>query len=77
VHQRTETIGLVLRSIVRVGVAVIAGTTILGQLGVNLGPLIAGAGVVGVALGFGAQSLVKDFLSGMFMLIEDQFGVGD
>ena len=43
----------------------------------NLGPLLAGAGVAGVALGFGAQSLVKDFLSGTFMLIEDQFGVGD
>lgn len=77
VHQRAETIGLVLRSLVRGGIAVIAGSTILGELGVNLGPLIAGAGVVGVALGFGAQSLVKDFLSGMFMLIEDQFGVGD
>jgi small conductance mechanosensitive channel len=77
VHQRTETIGLVLKSMVRAGIAIIAGSMILGELGVNLGPLIAGAGVVGVALGFGAQSLVKDFLSGMFMLIEDQFGVGD
>lgn len=77
VHQRTETIGLVLRSLVRAVVAVIAGTTILGELGVNLGPLIAGAGVVGVAVGFGAQTVVKDFLAGMFMLIEDQFGVGD
>ncbi|MEA3019653.1 MAG: moderate conductance mechanosensitive channel [Actinomycetota bacterium] len=77
VHQRTETIGLVLRGVVRISVAVIAGSTVLGELGVNLGPLIAGAGIAGVALGFGAQSLVKDFLSGMFMLIEDQFGVGD
>ncbi len=50
---------------------------ILGQFGVNLGPLIAGAGIVGVALGFGSQSLVKDFISGVFILIEDQFGVGD
>ena len=50
---------------------------ILGELGVNLGPLIAGAGIAGVALGFGAQSLVKDFLSGIFMLVEDQYGVGD
>ena len=50
---------------------------ILGELGVNLGPLIAGAGIGGVALGFGAQSIVKDFLSGLFMLIEDQYGVGD
>jgi small conductance mechanosensitive channel len=62
---------------VRAVVALIAGSTILGELGVDLGPLIAGAGIAGVALGFGAQSLVKDFLSGMFMLIEDQFGVGD
>jgi moderate conductance mechanosensitive channel len=46
-------------------------------LGVNLGPLIAGAGVVGIALGFGAQTVVRDFLSGMFMLVEDQYGVGD
>ena len=50
---------------------------ILGELGINLGPLIAGAGIVGVAVGFGAQSVVKDFLSGMFMLVEDQYGVGD
>ena len=50
---------------------------VLNDLGFNLGPLLAGAGIVGVALGFGSQSLVKDFLSGMFMLIEDQYGVGD
>ena len=55
----------------------IAVTMILGELGVNLGPLIAGAGIAGVAIGFGAQSLVKDFLSGIFMLVEDQYGVGD
>jgi len=77
VVQRAETIGLVLRSLTRAIIAVIAGSTILGELGVELGPLIAGAGIAGVALGFGAQSLVKDFLSGMFMLVEDQFGVGD
>jgi moderate conductance mechanosensitive channel len=77
VQQRAETVGLVLRSVVRIVVAVIAVTTILGELGVELGPLIAGAGIAGVAFGFGAQSLVKDFLSGIFMLVEDQFGVGD
>jgi small conductance mechanosensitive channel len=77
VVQRAETIGLVLRSLVRAMIAILAGSTILGELGVDLGPLIAGAGIAGVALGFGAQSLVKDFLSGMFMLVEDQFGVGD
>ena len=77
VSQRAETIGLVLRSVARIVITVIAMSTVLGELGVSLGPLIAGAGIAGVAIGFGAQSLVKDFLSGMFMLIEDQFGVGD
>jgi len=51
--------------------------TALGTVGINLAPLIAGAGVLGVAIGFGAQDLVKDFLSGVLMLIEDQYGVGD
>jgi small conductance mechanosensitive channel len=77
VSQRAETIGLVLRSVVRIGIWLIALMTILGELGIDLGPLIAGAGIAGIALGFGAQTIVKDFLSGMFMLIEDQFGVGD
>ena len=49
----------------------------LGAVGIDLGPLIAGAGVLGVAIGFGPQSLVRDFLSGAFILVEDQFGVGD
>jgi moderate conductance mechanosensitive channel len=74
---RAQTIGLVLRSVAAVLIWTIAVTTILGELGINLGPIIASAGIVGVALGFGAQSLVKDFLSGIFMLIEDQYGVGD
>jgi small-conductance mechanosensitive channel len=50
---------------------------ILGEFGFNLGPIIASAGVIGVALGLGAQTLVRDILSGIFMLIEDQYGVGD
>ena len=74
---RAQTLALVLRSIASVLIWAIAATMILGELGVNLGPLIAGAGIAGVAIGFGAQSLVKDFLSGIFMLIEDQYGVGD
>jgi moderate conductance mechanosensitive channel len=74
---RAQTIGLVLRSVATAGIWTIAFTTILGELGINIGPIIASAGIVGVALGFGAQSLVKDFLSGIFMLIEDQYGVGD
>jgi moderate conductance mechanosensitive channel len=75
--QRAETIGAVLRSVVTIVIWSIALLTILEILGINLAPLIAGAGIAGVALGFGAQSLVRDFLSGMFMLMEDQFGVGD
>jgi small conductance mechanosensitive channel len=75
--QRAETIGAVVRSIVTIAIWSIAVLTVLEILGINLGPLIAGAGIAGIALGFGAQSLVKDFLSGMFMLMEDQYGVGD
>jgi len=74
---RAKTIGSVLRSLSTAIVYSLAALTILGELGINLGPLVAGAGIAGVALGFGAQSLVKDFLTGMFMLMEDQYGVGD
>jgi len=74
---RAETLGYVLRSVATFAIWAIASITVLGELGINLGPLIAGAGIAGVALGFGAQSLVKDFLAGIFILIEDQYGVGD
>ncbi len=74
---RAETLGVVLRSLASVVIWAIAGITILGELGINLAPLIAGAGLAGVAVGFGAQSLVKDFLAGIFILVEDQYGVGD
>jgi small conductance mechanosensitive channel len=74
---RAETLGHVLKSISAFAVWAIAAMTILGELGIDLGPLVAGAGIAGVALGFGAQSLVKDFLAGMFILVEDQYGVGD
>jgi small conductance mechanosensitive channel len=74
---RGQTIGQVLRSCASVVVLGIATLLVLGELGINLGPLLAGAGIAGVAIGFGAQSLVKDFLSGVFMLLEDQYGVGD
>ena len=74
---RAETLGHVLKSISAFAVWVIAAMTVLGELGINLGPLVAGAGIAGVALGFGAQSLVKDFLAGLFILVEDQYGVGD
>ena len=74
---RTETLTSVLSSGANLVIWTVAVLMILGELGINLGPLIAGAGIVGVAVGFGAQSVVKDFLSGMFMLVEDQYGVGD
>ena len=76
-RQRTETIGSVLRSVTSVLVFAVASAMVLGELGLELGPVLASAGIVGVALGFGAQNLVKDFLNGMFMILEDQYGVGD
>jgi len=75
--QRAETIGSVFKSIISFIVFGLAFMMILGELGVNLGPILASAGIVGVAIGFGAQNLVKDFLSGVFMMLEDQYGVGD
>jgi small conductance mechanosensitive channel len=74
---RARTISTVLTSSLNVTVVSIGSLLVLGELGVNLAPLIAGAGIVGVALGFGAQSLVKDCITGLFMLMEDQYGVGD
>lgn len=76
-EQRAESIGSLLRSFMKL---LIWGSTILvilTKLGIEIGPLLASAGVVGVALGFGAQTLVKDYLAGIFLIIEDQFGVGD
>ncbi|TVZ01404.1 mechanosensitive ion channel family protein [Trebonia kvetii] len=75
--QRVRALGAILRSIASITIFSIAGFVILGDLGINLAPLLASAGVVGVAIGFGAQSLVRDYLSGIFMLVEDQYGVGD
>ncbi len=76
-QQRMRTLGNVGRSVAVIVIWTWAALAVLDQLGVNVAPLIASAGVVGVAIGFGAQSLVKDFFSGMFILIENQFGVGD
>ncbi len=75
--QRVETLGSVLRSISSIVIWSIAVLMIGSELGLNMAPVLASAGVGGVALGFGAQSLVKDFLSGIFMILEDQYGVGD
>jgi small conductance mechanosensitive channel len=75
--QRARTIGSVLRSASSFVVGAVATAMILSEFGVALGPVLASAGIAGLAIGFGAQNLVRDFLSGMFMLLEDQYGVGD
>jgi moderate conductance mechanosensitive channel len=75
--QRAATIGSVLKSGVSFTILVIVFLLVLSELGIDLAPFIAGTSIVGVALGFGAQNIVKDFLSGMFMMLEDQYGVGD
>ncbi|VVJ20455.1 Potassium efflux system KefA protein / Small-conductance mechanosensitive channel [Amycolatopsis camponoti] len=76
-RQRAQTIGSVLKSMATFLVYGLAFILVLGELGLDLGPIIASAGIIGVAIGFGAQNLVKDFLSGIFMMVEDQYGVGD
>jgi len=76
-EQRTATLATAAKRLVRLVVWVVAGLLILTEVGVNLAPLLAGSAVVGVALGLGAQSLVRDMLAGLFIIGEDQFGVGD
>ncbi|HEU5265342.1 MAG TPA: mechanosensitive ion channel domain-containing protein [Jatrophihabitans sp.] len=76
-RQRAATLGSVLKSAVSITVWVVAVLLIMSELRFNLAPFIAGTSIIGVALGFGAQNIVKDFLSGLFMLFEDQYGVGD
>ncbi len=75
--ERARTIGTVFSSAFNAAIWIIAIGMILGEFGFNLGPVIASAGVIGVALGLGAQTIVRDVLSGIFMLVEDQYGVGD
>lgn len=76
-EQRARTIGSVLSSAVTIVLFMIGVAMVLDQVGIALGPLLASAGVVGLAIGFGAQSLVADYLSGLLIMIEDQYGVGD
>ena|ERR1700690_305515 len=76
-RQRANALGSILRNAASIIIFGLASMTILGDLGINLAPVLASAGVLGVALGFGAQSLVGDFLAGISMLLEDQYGVGD
>jgi small-conductance mechanosensitive channel len=75
--QRTRALGSLLKSIVTGVVFAIVITMVMSEVGVDIAPIIASAGIIGIALGFGAQSLVSDFLSGIFMIFEDQYGVGD
>ncbi|MFI9815476.1 mechanosensitive ion channel family protein [Saccharothrix variisporea] len=76
-EQRAKTIGSVLKSVTTIVVFGIAFIQVLTELGMDPAPILTSAGILGVAVGFGAQNLVKDFLSGMFMMLEDQYGVGD
>ena len=76
-RQRSQALGSVLGNAASVLIFGIAAVTIAGDLGLNLAPVLASAGVLGLAIGFGAQSLVRDYLSGIFMMLEDQYGVGD
>jgi moderate conductance mechanosensitive channel len=75
--QRAQAIGSLFKSVITGVLVAVFATMILSELGINIAPIIASAGIVGLALGFGAQSLVRDYLSGIFMIIEDQYGVGD
>lgn len=76
-EKQAATLGKVIRNIIRILVWGVALMMLLKELGVDIGPLLAGVGIIGLAVGFGAQSLVKDFLTGMFVLIENQYNVGD
>lgn len=76
-RERAQTAGTVLKSITNAVIALVAIGTILSEAGMDLAPLIASAGVLGVAVGLGAQTLIRDFIAGLFMLLEDQYGVGD
>ena len=74
---RARTLGQLLKSVTTFVVVGVAVVVVLGLLGVNIGPIVASAGIAGIAIGFGAQSLIRDFLTGVFMIFEDQYGVGD
>jgi len=75
--RRIDTVGNALRYFATVVVVLVAGTLILGQLGISVAPILATAGVAGIAIAFGAQSLIKDYFTGFFLLVEDQIRVGD
>lgn len=76
-EEREKTLVRVFISVLRVAILVVAMLTILPELGINIGPLLAGIGIGGLALGFGARSLVQDYISGLFALLEDHYRVGE
>lgn len=76
-QKRIETISKIIRQALTVTIIVIAGVMALGEMNIEIGPIIAAAGVLGIALGFGAQNLVKDVISGFFILMDDQIRIGD
>ena len=76
-EQRAKSMGSLLKNIATIVIFTVVAFMVIATLGYNIAPLLASAGILGVALGFGAQSLVKDFISGIFMILEDQYGVGD
>lgn len=75
--QRARTIGTLFNSIATLMVAVLTGFYVLLSFGVNIAPLVASVGIVGIAIGFGSQQLIRDFLAGIFITLEDQYGIGD
>ncbi len=76
-RKRAETLGAMVRYVLVFAILTVASMTVLRELGIDIGPVLAAAGIVGLAVGFGAQSLVKDVISGFFILVEDQIRVGD
>jgi len=76
-QKRTQTLGSIVRYVLIIAIIIVGAMTVLKELGVEIAPVLAAAGIVGLAVGFGAQSLVKDVISGFFMLLEDQIRVGD
>jgi small conductance mechanosensitive channel len=76
-QKRTQTLGSIIRYVLIAAIFIVAAMTMLKELGVEIAPVLAAAGIVGLAVGFGAQSLVKDVISGFFILLEDQIRVGD
>lgn len=76
-QKRVDTLSAIIRYIIVIGVFILAAIMIMGEFGIQVGPVLAAAGIVGLAVGFGAQSLVQDIISGFFILLEDQIRVGD